>query len=65
MEKRERVIAHNVGEKYMKKTFETPIVKIIAFEAQDVLAAGSSEPSVDNTGSTGNADDKPFWSGSY
>ncbi len=49
----------------MKKNFETPIVKIIVFEAQDVLAAGSGEPSVDNTGSTGNVDDKPFWSGCY
>lgn len=29
--------------KNMKKTFETPIVKIITFEAQDVLAAGSGE----------------------
>ncbi len=40
----------------MKKTFEAPIVKIITFEAQDVLAAGSVEAEVE---------DKPFWSGCY
>ena len=38
----------------MKKSFETPIVKVIEFETQDVLAAGSGETEVDqNTGWTG------------
>ena len=32
----------------MKKLFETPIVKIIKFETQDVLAAGSGEPEVES-----------------
>lgn len=40
----------------MKKFFETPIVKVIVFESQDVLAAGSGEVEADqNTG----------WSGFY
>ena len=49
----------------MKKTFETPIMKIVTFEAQDVLAAGSDEPSIDNTGSTGGVGANGFWSGCY
>ena len=40
----------------MKKCFETPSVKVIMFEAQDVLAAGSGEPEVGDNG---------FWSGFY
>lgn len=33
----------------MKKSFESPIVKVIRFELQDVLAAGSGEPEEGNT----------------
>lgn len=40
----------------MKKTFETPIVKVIVFEAQDVLATGSGEAE---------ADQNVGWSGFY
>ncbi len=44
----------------MKKNFEAPIVKVITFEAQDVLAAaGSSEA---NAGGSSGGD---FWSGCW
>ena len=44
----------------MKKTFEFPMIKVIAFEAQDVLAAaGSSEA---NTGGNSGGG---FWSGCW
>ena len=36
------------GGKNMKKSFETPIVKVIALDKQDVLAAGSGEVEVEN-----------------
>lgn len=50
------IIIKKTGKNKMKKTFETPIVKVIVFEAQDVLAAASGEAEVDrNTG----------WSGFY
>ena len=48
--------ARNAGEKDMKKAFEKPIIKVITFEMQDVLAAGSIEADVD---------EKPIWSGCY
>ncbi len=40
----------------MRKTFETPIVKVIVFAEQDVLVAGSGEAEVD---------DEAFWTGFY
>lgn len=40
----------------MKKSFESPIVKVIMFESQDVLAAGSGEPEEGDT---------VIWSGNY
>ena len=43
----------------MKKNFESPIIKVIVFESQDILAAGSSE--ADAGGNSGGA----FWSGCY
>ena len=49
----------------MKKNFEALVIKVITFEAQDVLAAGSDEPSIDNTGSTGDVGANGFWSGCY
>lgn len=51
------VICHSEkqGNKKMKKSFETPIVKVIVFETQDVLAAGSGETEADQN----------KWSGFY
>lgn len=41
-------VALKNGRKNMKKSFETPIVKVIALDKQDVLAAGSGEVEVEN-----------------
>ena len=46
----------------MKKTFETPIMKIITFEAQDVLVASSEE---DEAGSNPQPGNEVGWSGCY